>query len=171
MDDKTRDALEKIMILDEGCMAMPYKDTKGFWTIGIGHLIGQHLEHLDLPPEAVTALFQQDVKKHWRDMENIFGEKFVAKLEPARQIALFSLVYTLGARKLKLFHQTVPAIRAKDWRRVHDLLIKTKWAKDIDPKQRKGAGRDDRICYMFLTGDFHPDYKIGEDDEYTGPIT
>ena len=37
--DLDQDRLRRVLALDEGRRASPYKDTKGNWTIGIGHLM------------------------------------------------------------------------------------------------------------------------------------
>jgi len=153
----------KVLVYDEGLRLEPYKDSKGLWTIGIGRLIGARLEDLKLTRDEAYALLECSIESHWKEAEALFGKEFLEALEPARQVAILSLVYNLGAHKLKTqFVQTVPAIRKQDWKEVSRLLSLSKWARDVDPKQRPGLGRDDRITYMFRTGEFPREYGIDQ---------
>ncbi len=156
---------DKVFTLDEGESLIPYKDTKGFWTIGKGHLIGDRLEDFKLTKNIVNQLFKEDLARAIAGARLIFGVEFFSELEDARKIAVITLLYTLGYRKLLKFTETVPAIKNKEWKKVHDLLLSTKWAKDVDPKQRPNIGRDDRIAQMFLTGKFPEYYGIRDNDQ------
>lgn len=154
-----------VFTLDEGNRQTPYKDSKGFWTIGKGHLIGERLEDFKLTQQMVNHLFREDLARAIAGARLIFGVQFFDELDDVRKIAILTLLYTLGYRKLLQFKETVPAIMNKDWKKVHDLLLSTKWAKDVDPQQRKNIGRDDRIAQMFLTGKFPEYYGIRNDDQ------
>ncbi len=152
--------ITKIFIKDEGLEYSPYKDSKNLWTIGIGHLIGADLRQLKLSPAVVNLMFQEDVEVHWQDACEIFGESWLNNQTPARQAAILTLVYTLGERKIQSFIHTIPAIKAEKWALAAELLLKTKWASDVDPKQRPDEGRDDRIAFMLREGRFHEEYQI-----------
>jgi lysozyme len=150
----------KVLLLDEGKRNKPYKDSKGLWTIGIGRLIGAKLEDLTLSDYMIGEMFAEDIDKHWAEACDIFGAEFLAELEDARQIAILSLLFTLGKTKFLTFTSTIPAIKAKDWDRAAALLMSSKWAKDVDPRQLTGKGRDDRIAQMLKSGKFPKDYGI-----------
>lgn len=162
---KFLEAAVKVFKLDEGDgepgrEGMPYRDSKGLWTIGRGHFIGERLEDLWLSPAVISAIFQEDLDTARLDAIDIFTPEFFYCLEPARQIAIVSMLFTLGYEKFLKFHETIAAIKTKDWDTVSARILQTKWARDVDPKQRKDEGRDDRIAYMFRTGYFHPDYGV-----------
>lgn len=150
----------KVFDLDEGTKRKVYKDSKGFWTIGRGHLIGNSLESLELPPAVIEALFQHDLGIAIYAARRIFGNQFFDQQLPARQMAIVSMIFTLGEAGFRGFDETIEQIKAENWDNVAERILKTKWARDIDPRQREGFGRDDRISFMFKTGDFHPEYKI-----------
>jgi GH24 family phage-related lysozyme (muramidase) len=153
-------AAAKVFDLDEGTRKKVYKDSKGFWTVGRGHLIGKSLESLELPSEVIEALFQHDLGIAIYAARRIFTNQFFDAQLPARQMAIVSMIFTLGEEGFKEFDETINQIRMQNWDNVADRILKTKWARDIDPKQREGLGRDDRISYMFKTGEFHPEYKV-----------
>jgi GH24 family phage-related lysozyme (muramidase) len=162
------DAALKIFDLDEGRgkpgrEGMPYKDSKGFWTIGRGHFIGTSLENLKLSQQVVDDIFFEDLNRCSREARLVLGQVFFYQLSPARKMAILTLFFTMGADKVvDQFDDTIEAIKREDWENVADRIPNWKWAKDVDPKQIPGKGRDDRVIYMFRTGKFHPDYNIKE---------
>lgn len=147
----------KTLELDEGFENGPYKDTKNYWTIGVGHFIGHDLKRLKLCDDAIRAQLQHDMKSHWQIAVDIFGDEYLQALPVGRQCAIMALCFNLGS-KFKTWTNTIALIKDGQWARVADLLLAYKWAKDVDPRQRKGQGRDDRVSYMFRTGELHPEY-------------
>lgn len=156
-------AASAVFTLDEGTGppgGRPYKDTKGYWTIGIGHFIGERLEDLKLSPEMIEHLFTEDLATAIREARFVVGNTFFDNLSIPRQIALVSMLFTLGRNKFLKFEQTIDAMKEHNWEEVANRILASKWARDVDPKQRHNEGRDDRIAYMFKTGEFHPQYGI-----------
>lgn len=152
----------KVYALDEGNRDTPYKDSNGYWTIGKGHLIGTLLGDLRLSSHIIDELFKEDLQQAIRDARFAVGSVLFDSISEARQMALTILTFTLGRNKFLKFEETIDAIKREDWYWVSEHILLTKWAKDVDPKQRKDLGRDDRVAYMFKTGKFHPDYGVDE---------
>lgn len=158
---KSLQVAAKVMLVgDEGIKFQVYKDTKNFWTIGVGRYIGENLADLRLSYNTVMQMLDEDVDKHYREACTIFGQEWFDSQAIGRQLAILTLVFTMGRDTLLSFHQTVPAIRREKWAEAALLLRRSKWAADVDPLKREGIGRDDRICYMLETGEIHADYKI-----------
>jgi len=156
VQQKTIQVLEQ----DEGKKNRPYRDTKGLWTIGVGRLIGQSLEQITLSDKIIEEMLAEDLAAKYKDAVRLFGEDWLEEQTEARQTAIISLMFSLGIAKLSAFTQTVPAIKKEKWDSAAELLLKTKWAHDVDPKKRTGAGRDDRIAYMLRTGEYPPEYDL-----------
>lgn len=159
------DLASKVFQYDEGdglpdSPGKPYRDTNGYWTIGRGHLIGIALADLQLPPTAIEALFREDLSIAIGHAQFIVGNKFYESLTPARKLALVTMTFTLGKTKFLKFKETLAAIKKEDWNEAANQILNSKWAHDVDPKNRKDEGRDDRIAYMLKTGEFHPAYGI-----------
>lgn len=157
---KFYDAAIRVFELDEGTKERPYKDTNGYWTIGRGHYVGTTLEHLRLPQSVIEELFREDLAIAIREARLVVGNIFFENLPAARQLALVSMLFTLGRDKFLKFDDTIDAMKRYDWDAVADHILNSKWARDVDPKIRIGIGRDDRIAYMFRTGKFHSDYGV-----------
>lgn len=154
------DAASKVFKLDEGNSNYPYKDSKGYWTIGRGRLIGKNLTELKISDHIIEELFKEDLATAVREARLVVGDRFFNSLPQARQLALVSMLYTLGQNKFLKFEETIDAMKRNDWEEVSRRILAAKWARDVDPYQRPGVGRDDRIAYMFKTGEFHPEYKL-----------
>lgn len=162
-------AADKVFDLDEGdgetpsTRGMAYRDSRGLWTIGRGHLIGASLNQLRLSPAMVECLFREDLSSAITGAKNVVGEDFYNALTVPRQLALVTLLFTLGRNKFRLFGPTIDLIKAEEWDEVSDHILQSLWAREVDPDRIPGKGRDDRIAYMFRTGEFHPDYGIIND--------
>lgn len=155
----------KVFKLDEGdgppgMHGKAYQDSKGYWTIGRGHLIGAKLTDLKISQHIIEELFKEDFNEALEEAVSVMGQAFFDSLEEPRKVALVTMLYTLGRHRFLLFHETISAMKRRNWDEVSNRILSTKWARDVDPKQQPGKGRDDRIAYMFKTGDYHPDYGI-----------
>lgn len=154
------DAASKIFKHDESDRNYPYKDSKGYWTIGRGRLIGEELTELKISDHIIEELFKEDLATAIREARFVLGNSFFDSLNQPRQLAVVSMLYTLGQNKFLKFEETIDAMKQNDWDEVARRILAAKWSRDVDPKQRPGVGRDDRIAYMFRTGQFHPDYGV-----------
>lgn len=134
------DEMVKNMIVQhEGIRYEPYKDSKGKWTVGVGHLIG---DGNTLPPEwnrkfshqEVMALFEQDYRKHRSAAESIPGfEKFNA----VGQAALTDLTFNMGPGWVSKFPNTAKSIAAGDSQGAADGLTKSEWYKQVGNRAPK----------------------------------
>jgi len=82
----------KILIMREGLKLKAYKDTKGIWTIGIGHTGPEVVEGLVITKEKAHELFRKDVT--WaEDAVNLVK----VPLTQNQFDALVSFVFNVGA--------------------------------------------------------------------------
>jgi lysozyme len=123
--------LKKQLIIDEGCKLQVYRDSLGFWTVGIGHLLTKkdpELMQLELslernPKSTMTIsqarcdeLFKNDIdvvvkscKKIWSNFDNFLDEV---------QEICANMVFNLGETKIrKLFPSFVDAVTRSDYKR------------------------------------------------------
>jgi len=161
MDALEFSIIKKVFIADEGEHLKAYTDSKGFWTIGIGHLLpDDSFNDFEITKDISDTFFVADIAQATLDACLLLGKKTFYSLNLARRIAVLTLAFTLGRKKLAKFTETLPAIRFGKWEKAAELLLKTKWAEDVDPRKRLGKGRDDRVAYMLRTGEIHPDYVL-----------
>ena len=117
----------------EGVKLKPYKDTKGLWTVGVGHLIG---DGKSLPPEwnreftmaEIDALFAKDYEHHKKQAEKTPGWD---KANPKGQGALIDLAFNMGGAWYKKFKNASAALAAGDFKKAADELIDSDWYKQV----------------------------------------
>lgn len=140
----------KMLRLDEGYESQPYKDSLGFWTIGVGHFLGKDLHKFKLSDNVIKAMLEEDIDIAWQDVIKIFGALADLWTYP-RQLALLNLSFNLGGAKLSQFHNTIAAIKEDRWEDAANHLSRSLWAKQV--KSRAG-----RVIHMVRTGELHKDY-------------
>jgi len=121
---------------EEGERGMPYQDSKGLWTIGIGTLLP--LAHDEMAMLAKYRLAGKEAELSHFD--------WYMGLDPPRQSVFLDLAFNMGTGKLLHFVDTIAAVKAGDWQRAHDELLNSQWRKDV------GDGRALPLAQILLTG-------------------
>lgn len=98
--------MQKQIAVHEGQVNYPYKDSRGFWTIGIGHLIGdgsdaalaksgytKYSKDNPMPDEEVSQLFAKDLDKHKKIAESY---PFYDKMSEEGKKAIIDLTFNMG---------------------------------------------------------------------------
>jgi len=132
--------LREELIRDEGLRFVAYQDSLGYWSIGVGHLLG------DLPVPPTCTLEQADA---WLEADVAAAEKVVARaavvaLDPVRHRALVNMAFNLGNR-LTRFKRFLSALNAQEWERAGAEMIRSRWAKQV-------GARATRLRGMIVTG-------------------
>lgn len=143
----------QMLRVDEGYETQPYKDTLGFWTVGVGHLLGKDLYKMKLSDRVIRAMLEEDIEVAWADVVRIFGELVESWTYP-RQLALLNLSFNLGGPRLSQFHNTIAAIKEGRWDDAASHLSKSLWAKQV-------KSRSVRVIHMVRTGELHEAYLAG----------
>ena len=123
---------------EEGKRNKAYKDTKGLWTIGVGHLIKpdeQHLITATLTDEEVEELLRSDLK--WCS-EAVEGAVKVP-LQQAQFDALYSLCFNIGGTAFKN-STVVKKLNAGDMQGAADAILM--WNKPAVLEKRRKRERD-----------------------------
>ena len=121
--------IEEQLARDEGKSLTPYKDTKGLWTIGIGHLLGAAI-----PPQFAAGitdaqcdqLFSADLHHVWDLLDTYVP--WWTNLDGAqgpRCGVLVNMGFNLGVVGLSHFTQFLALMRAKNWTGATDDLRTT----------------------------------------------
>lgn len=126
----------------EGVRNKPYKDSKGLWTVGIGHLIG---DGKTLPPEwnktfsddEVKALFKQDYDHHARAAANIPGYD---KVNEKGKGALIDITFNMGPSWYKKWPNFTKALGAGDTEGAVGQLQGSLWAKQVGNRANDDIG-------------------------------
>lgn len=149
--EMNRDHLNKILKQDEGDILTIYRDSLGYYTIGVGHLLTKEndmrkaIEILDkqvgrdtgghITKDESTYLLQFDID---RIMTGINNSKIIApvfnKLSGKRKLGLFSMCFQMGISGVEGFKNSLRYIDNGDWYNANQNLRKSKWFKQT-PKR------------------------------------
>jgi GH24 family phage-related lysozyme (muramidase) len=127
------DDTKKMIIKHEGMKDMPYKDSLGLWTIGVGHLIG---DGKSLPAEynrkftqaEIMKMFDEDFEHHAKAAEKIPG---YGKANQGGQGALIDLTFNMGPSWYKKWPNFVKKLGSGDFKGAADELAGSKWAQQV----------------------------------------
>lgn len=147
---------------DEGLKLTVYKDTEGFWTVGIGHLltkindkakaiaildslVGRKTNGVITEAEA-RAIFAKDVKKA---TDQIKGSKILSviydKLSPIRKMALINMVFQLGLTGTEGFKNSLTLVSNSYYTQASTNMRKSKWYSQT-------PNRAERVIKVLQTG-------------------
>jgi GH24 family phage-related lysozyme (muramidase) len=153
------------IITEEGTKLRAYRDSRRNWTIGHGHKITDPAilaaldkgGELNISLDFARALLSHDLLKASNEARRIFPH--LAEYQPARQTALVSIVYQLGAIDAigpNFFPRFIERVRAHNWTNAGAELIWT----DADvqglhtPYSIQCPGRAARTAQMIASGQF-----------------
>jgi GH24 family phage-related lysozyme (muramidase) len=154
-----------------------YQDSLGVWTIGRGHVLpkpapGRSWANFEISQAVSDRYFNGDI---------LIASKYAKVLPewtsldtPCRQNALIELCFNMSHR-WATFDETRALMKAKNWQGVHDHLLASLWASQVQPhlfvsgvcsrchliRSDKSSycpkienGRADRIANYFLIGEY-----------------
>lgn len=128
---------------EEGARNKAYKDSKGLWTIGVGHLIKadeQHLINATLTDEQVEDLLKSDLKWCSEAVENSVR----VPLKQSQFDALYSLCFNIGETNFRK-STVVRKINENDLKGAADAILM--WNKPAVLEGRRKRERE-----LFLAG-------------------
>ena len=138
-EDAFNEEVKTFVESNEGRKNTPYKDTKGLWTVGVGHLIGKTLSkeftNLDGSPKTlsdreVDRLFSMDYEKHKKEAMQL---PMYSDLDDKGKQALIDLTFNMGASKFneKKWPKLFAALKAKDLDKAAIELEDSRWFTDV----------------------------------------
>lgn len=163
-DDDPNYTIEKMLINDEGIRNRVYKDSEGYPTVGIGHLIirqatmspsvinpilskqvGREV-NMSINNEEISMLFQKDLKDVQTDIvkNNKTGPVYI-KMNRSRQMAMENMSFQMGVGGLAKFTNTLKAMDEERWTDAYNGILNSLYA-------RQTPGRARRVAKIVLTG-------------------
>jgi len=125
---------------EEGIRALPYRDTLGHWTIGIGHNLAKPISKA-----AILQIFSDDLDEAITHTKALFYGYWDA-MSDGRKLALISMCFQLGQSGLQEFRLMIRAIQAGKWEEAASEALESQWAIQT-------PARAQRIALMLETGD------------------
>jgi lysozyme len=138
---------KRMLLFDEGKSLMPYKDSAGLLTIGIGRC----LDRKGISDEEADFLFTNDVYDAISQCQNSIP--FFANLDVIRQSVLVDMCFNLGINGLLNFKNMLSALEGKNYPKAADEMIDSSWYKQVGQRSK-------RLKQMMRTGILSPDYEV-----------
>lgn len=153
MVESPEEKVRNFFITEEGYRLNPYFDSEGYVTFGIGrNLVGNPLTDEERAigkkygwssPTFVEYLFKKDISKVYQDLDHHYP--WWRSMTESRRLAMTSMMFQLGAAKLKLFAPTMTLMRDGRYVEASRRLRNTLWAKQTPL-------RADKVIRMFENG-------------------
>ena len=136
----------------EGYRLFPYQDTRGFWTIGYGHLIHHDELRGYVPRRTLGALldYLTDPATHdiWLEHDLARAERDAkaylptfSSLSERRQEVLVEMAFQLGGRTLNTFVRLRDAIERKHWVAAEAEMLNSRWHQQTPNRVKTLASR------------------------------
>lgn len=131
-----RDRTAAQLRLDEGCKPHAYKDSLGFLTIGIGHLVDLR-KGGGLRPDEIELIFQNDITEKWQEL--VKRAPWVLRLNEPRQAAVLNMAFQMGVDGLLEFKKTIYHIQNSMWKEAYLAMLDSTWAKQTPARAERVA--------------------------------
>ena len=122
-----------------------YRDSRGIWTIGIGHHDDTICEGLCWSPEKVDQVFGDDVDTAYR--EALHAYPWIAMLNEPRAAVIVEMVFQMGFGKVQEFVTLLGFMRDQRWPQAAADMLATAWARETPERVR-------RLSRQVETGDW-----------------
>lgn len=126
---------------DEGWRGQPYKDSRGFLTIGYGH----NLDADGIPPQVGDVLLDYDIRCADVILQSYFS--WAMQLDEVRKGVMQNLVFNMGRGTLGKFVHFLAAMQQGDWATAKAELLNS--AANHEEPQRIG-----RLAEQLVTGEW-----------------
>lgn len=140
---KIKHSILEQLELHEGIRQKPYKDSRGYLTIGIGH----NLDAKGLSNHIIKILF-------WEDMnlveEKLSEYRWFTGLDEIRKKVILDMGFNLGVEGLLNFKNMISAIKRKDYDTAAVEMLDSRWANQVGIRAK-------RLSKMMKTG---KDYEV-----------
>jgi GH24 family phage-related lysozyme (muramidase) len=125
--------IKQMVIANEGWKNKPYKDSRGLWTVGVGHLIGDGKK---LPKEydrefsnqEIRILFEKDFAEHLKLAEKAPGWD---KANEAGKAGLVDLTYNMGGYWYTKFKKAAALLGEGNFKGAADEFRNSAWYKQV----------------------------------------
>jgi lysozyme len=134
--------LKSMITLHEGERLKMYQDTKGIWTIGVGH----NIEEKGISKAVSQMMLEEDLAEAAEDARtfNWFGG-----LDEVRQAVVIDMIFNMGLTRFSRFRKTIGYIERGMYRSASVEMLDSKWAREDVAESRSG-----KLSKMMETGEW-----------------
>ena len=117
--------IESMLLRDEGLALMPYHDTRGILTIGVGRAIGR----VGITRGEALYLLNNDIGRVQRELRACLP--VYAVVDPIRQTVLENMAFNLGTAGVCEFRRMIAALGEGQYARAAREMLSSSWARQV----------------------------------------
>ncbi|MEI9815999.1 glycoside hydrolase family protein [Enterobacter hormaechei] len=152
-----------MIIYDEGEKLTIYKDTEGYWTIGVGHLLtkspskDEAIRQLDklvgtghygyINKQESRKILEIDINQTIKQIGRTELINVYTSLDIIRRTALVDMCFQLGVQGVLQFKKMIQHLNAREYEKAADEALNSKWA-------RQTPNRAKRVTDVIRYGDY-----------------
>ena len=118
----------------EGLELMPYKDSKGKLTIGVGH----NLDANGVSLHVAEIMLQEDINIAIVGLEHIFKDLWYTLPKPVQSV-MIDMMFNLGYPRFSGFKKMIAAIKIGDWEEAAKEAEDSRWCKQLPTRCKDDA--------------------------------
>lgn len=127
---------EKQIYDEEGEILHVYQDSRGFWTIGVGHLVDERKGGM-ISTAASRFILKEDIADKTQDL--LGALPWTGTLDEARFAALLNMSFQLGVAGVLKFPKMLAALRRGDAIETETQALDSEWAKQTPDRAKRVA--------------------------------
>ncbi len=120
------ESLEQTLIRHEGLRLLPYTDSVGKLTIGVG----RNLTDNGISEPEAMLLLANDIAMAREELERTFP--FVRSLNPVRRNVLVNMVFNMGLPTFSGFRKMLRAVEQQQFTRAAREMLNSRWASQVN---------------------------------------
>lgn len=133
------EALVRQLVAEEGLRLMPYVDTVGKTSIGVG----RNLTDVGISQAEALMLLDGDIARAEAGLDQAFP--WWREMSEVRQRVLCDMAFNMGLGTLRTFERTLSAMRRGDYAAAAVGMLASHWAEQVGRRAR-------RLAQMMQTG-------------------
>jgi lysozyme len=132
---------------DEGRRSIPYQDTKGNWTCGVGHELNPKVDDLMTvwDDERIDQTLHTDVDNCILQLAQHLP--WVHQLDPVREAVFINMCFNLGIANLLKFNETLYLAKSGKWVEASEEMLRSEWSEEVGARAR-------RLSIQLASGDW-----------------
>lgn len=135
---------------DEGNKPTVYKDSLGYWTIGIGRLVDPKKPGGGLRPSEIAFMLANDIDE--REQALLTHLPWITSLSEERQAVLINMSFQMGVEGLLAFKNTLAMVKAFNFEAAAAGMLQSKWATQTPERAERLAKQMRTGTWQFTPG-------------------
>jgi lysozyme len=120
---------------DEGKRRCIYKDSLGFWTIGVGRLVDPGQPGAGLRDDEIDYLLSNDVNDRIEALTRKLS--WFQDLDDVRKGVLLNMAFQLGTEGLWKFPATLQLVQQGKYDEAADAMLESRWAQQTPERAKR----------------------------------